>query len=154
MLAVLAVVVAAALPQAGVLAPAKSLGGVRLGATPTQVRSSWGSVYGRCQNCLRPTWYFTYGSFQQQGAGVEFRRGRVAAVFTLWQPQGWRTTKGVKLGDPVAWVTSAYGALPRVNCGEYYALTLIRGRALTVFYVVGDKLWGFGLLRPRVRACR
>jgi hypothetical protein len=151
---VLAAALAAALPQPGVLVPGKSLGGIRLGETPRQVRGAWGASYGRCSSCRHPTWYFNYGAFQQQGAGVEFRRGRVAAVFTLWQPAGWHTRKGLTLGDPTARITELYGALPRADCGDYYSLTLPSRSALTAFYVSQDKLWGFGLMRPHVLLCR
>lgn len=155
MLAVLAAAaVAAAIPQNGVLVPGRSLAGVRLGATRAQVRAAWGGEYGRCQGCRHPTWYFTYGAFQQQGAGVEFRRGRAVALFTLWQPVGWRTPKGVTLGEPATAVVDKYRSLLRVNCGTYHALTLPGRRALTAFYIVDDKLWAFGLMRPQVPACR
>jgi len=46
---------AAAPPEAGVLAPGTSLGGVRLGMTKADVRRTWGSSYGRCRDCDR--WY-------------------------------------------------------------------------------------------------
>jgi hypothetical protein len=154
MVAVLAAAVAAALPQPGVLVPGRSLGGIRLGETPKQVRAAWGNSYGRCSGCRHTTWYFNYGPFQQQGAGVEFRRGRVAAVFTLWQPPGWHTPKRLTLGDPSQRITELYGALARANCTGYYGLLLPRARALTVFYVSEEKLWGFGLMRPHVLLCR
>jgi hypothetical protein len=144
---------AAAPPRAGVLDPGRSLGGLRLGATPAQVRAAWGSAYGVCRGCRVRTWYFTYERFKPQGAGVEFRGGRVSALFTLWSPPGWRTTKGLRIGDPVARVTLLYGPLTRTECGAYYALTL-PGRGTTAFYVVGEKVWGLGLIRPGRSPCR
>ena len=145
---------AAAPPRSGVLAPGEKLGGVRLGATPAAVRAAWGRRHGVCRGCREPTWYFNYRPFAPQGAGVTFRRGRAAALFTLWSPPGWRTTSGIRLGDDVARVTRQHGALLRTECGGYYALTLGHGRVRTDFYVVGGTLWGFGLRRPALPPCR
>ncbi len=142
------------LPQHGVLAPGKSLGGIRLGATPTQVERTWGRFHGTCRSCTQRTWYFTYRRFDQRGAGVEFRNGRVDAVFTLWQPRGWRTTRDLRLGDASARVTELYGALPQSQCTGYVAYTLVRRNVATDFYVVGDSVWGFGLRRTTAAVCR
>jgi hypothetical protein len=54
----------------------------------------------------------------------------------------------------VAEITSAYGALTRLECGNHYALLLPRARSLTVFYVLEQRLWAFGLLRSGVPVCR
>jgi hypothetical protein len=51
-------------------------------------------------------------------------------------------------------VTEVYGALTRRECGTYYALTMPGRNAVTAFYVSGEKLWAFGLLRPGVPVCR
>jgi len=134
-------------PRAGLVVPGISLGGLRLGATPAAVRAAWGADHGTCRGCAAPTWYFTYRPFTQQGAGVEFRRGRVSALYTLWAPPGWRTPKGLEVGSPAATVTQLYGPLPLEQCVGYSALLLRRGAALTAFYVVDSKLWGFGLMR-------
>jgi len=139
--------VLAAPPTAGVVVPGVSLGGLRLGMTTAQVRADWGRRYGTCRDCAAPTWYFTYRPFTQQGAGVEFRQGRVAALYTLWAPPGWRTPKGLAIGDPAAKITELYGPMPLEQCVGYSALLLRRGATLTAFYVVDTKLWGFGLMR-------
>ena len=88
LLAGLAVATSAAAkpPPAGVLVPGQSLGGLRLGMTPHQVTAAWGTTHGRCRSCMNTTWYFNYAPFTPQGAGVEFREGHVAAIFTLWAP--------------------------------------------------------------------
>jgi hypothetical protein len=145
---------AAAPPSTGLLVPGKSLGGLALGATEAQVEAAWGRAYGRCRNCTRETWYFNYFAFQPRGAGVEFQRGRVAAIFTLYEPTGWRTRVGLELGDPVARVTSTYGSLTRTECGGYYALVLPRRGAVTAFYVLDGRLWAFGLSGPALPICR
>ena len=144
----------AAPPEAGVLVPGRSLGGIELGATGAEVERRWGRAYGVCRGCAAKTWYFNYFAFQPRGAGVELRGGRVAAVFTLYQPPGWRTTRGLVLGDSVARVTSVYGALVRRDCGGYSALLLPRGATMTAFYVLDDRLWAFGLSRRGVAVCR
>jgi hypothetical protein len=144
----------AAPPTAGVLAPGTSLGALRLGATEPQVERAWGRAYGRCTSCRHETWYFNYFAFQPHGAGVEFRNGRVAAIFTIYQPAGWQTTRGVTLGDPSSRVTAFYGALRRQDCGDYDALVLPRGGTVTAFYLLDDRLWAFGLLRSGIPLCR
>ena len=153
-LLVAAAAVAASLPQQGVLVPGESLGGLGLGATRAQVAAAWGEEHGVCRSCRQTTWYFTYRRFEPQGAGVELRQGRVAALFTLWQPAGWRTSRGLRLGDEASRVRALYGPLPRTRCAGYEALTLRRGRTSTVFYVLRDEVWGFGLLRAGLRPCR
>lgn len=144
----------AAPPRNGVFEPGRSLGGLRLGMTPAQVRAAWGTAYGRCRNCRTPTWYFNYTRFSPQGAGVEFRRGRVDAIFTLWSPTGWRTTRNLRIGDDEASVTATYGALTRGECGSYRVLLLPRGRVVSAFAIVSGRVWGFALLRAPSRPCR
>lgn len=149
----LAAPAAASPPRAGVLVPGRSLGGVVLGASTQQVVRAWGPSFGICRDCARPTWYFNFAAFQPQGAGVEFRDGRVSAVFTVWSPPGWRT-RGVGLGDPVSQVTTVFGPLDRRDCDGYYALLLPQGGAVTAFYVLDEKVWGFGLSRIGSQQCR
>lgn len=147
-LAVLVATVAAALPQHGVLVPGRSLAGVRLGDPPAQVERRLGRDHGVCDRCPTRTWYYTYKPFTQPGLAVVFRRDRVAAVFTLWQPKGWRSTSGQQLGDV------APRGLATVVCKGYSAHVVYRGRTVTAYYVVDEKLWGFGLSRPAEPVCR
>jgi hypothetical protein len=154
-MAVLALTLALALPQSGVLAVGKSLGGVQLGMTPSQVEHTWGTNHSRCRGCTRETWYFTYRKFHPRGAAVRFRRGRVDAVWTLWEPLGWRTRDGkLVVGGNALEVNAVYGALVSIPCGSYRALILTRGEVTTAFYVYGAQLWGFGLGRPGDSPCR
>ena len=151
---VLAAPAAAAPPGAGVLVPGRSLGGIELGTTKAKVELRWGRAYGVCRGCAVETLYFNYYAFQPRGAGVELRKGRVAAVFTLYQPLGWRTTRGLTLGDSAARVTSVYGALVRRECGGYSVLVLPGRGATTAFYILDDRLWAFGLYGPGLPLCR
>ena len=145
---------AAAPPKSGVVVPGKSLGGLSLGATRAQVRGAWGSRFGVCRDCREPTWYFNYRRGEPQGVGVSFRRGRAVALFTLWSPTGWRTSRGLQVGDPAARIAGLYGPLLRVSCGTYAASTLRRGRTTTAIYVVDEQVWGFGLLASDEPVCR
>jgi hypothetical protein len=147
-------VAAATLPREGVFVPGTSLGGLRLGMTPAQVRAAWGTSYGRCRNCSTPTWYYTYEAFSPEGAGVEFRRGRVDAIFTLWSPPGWGTRRGLRIGDDEPRVTAIYGGMSREECGSYRLLLQPRGRAVSAFAIVNGRVWGFGLFRAPSRPCR
>jgi len=144
----------AAPPRAGVLDPGRSLGGLRLGATESQVKAAWGSSFGRCRKCTSPTWYFNYRRYRPQGAAVSFHQGRVEAIFTLWAPPGWRTPSGLKIGDPASKISQLYGPLSRTPCGQYSALILPMQGGVSVFYVSNKKLWGFGLLNFLVQPCR
>jgi hypothetical protein len=138
--------VIAALPAAATFVPGRSLAGVRLGATAATVRAQLGTDYGVCRGCATTTWYFTYHRFSDQGVAVELRRGRVSAVYTLWQPPGWHDTHGIRLGAPEAQVG---GGVP-IACAGYNAVV----RGTSVYYIVGGSVWGFGLV-PRGRSpCR
>jgi hypothetical protein len=150
----LAAPAAAGPPSAGVLVPGRTLGGIALGATKAEVERRWGRAYGVCRGCAHETWYFNQYAFRPQGAGVELRNGRVAAVFTLYQPLAWRTTKDLRIGEPALRITTVYGALVRKECAGYYVLVLPGPRATTAFYVLDDRLWAFGLSRPGLPLCR
>ena len=134
--------------------PGRSLGGIGLGATKGQVERRWGRAYGVCRGCPLETWYFNYYAFQPRGAGVEWRDGRAVGLFTIYQPLGWRTPKGLELNDPSARITGLYGPLRTIGCDGYSVLTLTRRNTVTAFYVLGDRLWAFGLSRPDVALCR
>jgi hypothetical protein len=148
--AALAAPVAQALPRFGVLVPGRSLAGVRLGDTAASVKGRLGRFYGTCRACSVPTLYFTYKPFTQQGLAVELRGGRVAAVYTLWEPPLWRTSSGLRLGAPERTVP----VLRAVACSGYNAFVATSRRVQTAYYVVDGKLWGFGLLRPGLSVCR
>lgn len=150
----LALAIVLALPQQGVLVAGKSFGGVRLGATEAQVRKAWGPHVGVCRGCERRTLYFTYAPFDQFGTGAEFVRGRAIALYTLWTPTGWRTDKGIRLGDPEIDVANAYRGMLRTECGHYFTLSLRRARVVTAFWFYDASLWAFGIQRPSVPLCR
>jgi hypothetical protein len=144
----------ATLPQPGRLIAGKSLAGITIGESAARVRAALGHRYGVCQGCARTTWYFTYRPFEQKGLGVELTRGRVSAVYTLWQPDGWQMDGGLGLGAVQAEVTKVVGATIPVPCAGYQALVRDVGQTRTAYYIVAEKLWGFGLLPARENPCR
>jgi hypothetical protein len=154
MLATALAALAIALPQHGLVVPGERFGGLRLGATRAQVEAKWGRRHGRCQDCARPTWYFTYEPFEPRGAGVSFRSGLADAFFTIWAPAGWRADRGLVIAAPEARIARLYGSLPRTDCGAYSALVLRRHGTDTQFYVRNGKVWGFGLTRAGAPPCR
>ncbi len=137
----------------GVFDPGASLGDVRLGMTKAQVKRFWGQSFGRCRSCLQETWYFNYRPFEPQGTGVVFVRGHVVSVFTVWQPEGWRTSGGLALGASEGEITREFGSLERRRCAGYQALVLPSVSARSVFYVYDGALWGFALTRPTLTPC-
>jgi hypothetical protein len=143
----------AALPRNGVFEPTRSLGGIRLGETKDGVRTTLGS-HGVCIGCATSTWYFNYKPFNQHGLAVEFTGGRVSAVYTLWQPRGWRTGTGLQLGALDAQLTTSTGPLVAVVCPGYDARVADGPKARAIYYVVQGKLWGFGLMRVHANPCR
>lgn len=151
---VVAAPAAAGLPRAGALVPGRSLGGVHLGETAHAVRASLGTFYGTCRGCPGRTWYFTYRKFDRHGLAVEFERGRVSAVYTLWQPSGWHAPHGLRLGAKPLAVHERAGPLRTIVCAGYDALVRDAGPTRTVYYVFGGHLWGFGLFSAGASPCR
>jgi hypothetical protein len=145
---------AASLPRAGVLVPGQSLGGVRLGESPAAVRAALGTFYGTCRGCPRRTWYFTYKPFDRHGLAVEFTGGKVSAVYTLWRPAGWHGPHELGFGSSVLAVHHLAHASRAVTCIDYEALARDSGHARTAYYLVGGRLWGFGLFRRGASPCR
>lgn len=151
---VLAAPAAAGLPRAGALVPGRSLGGVRLGESAQAVRAALGSFYGTCTDCSRRTWYFTYRPFGKEGLAVEFAGGRVSGVFTLWRPAGWHAPARLRFGATPLAVHVLAGARSTVACQGYDALVRDTAGARTAYYLLGGRLWGFGLLRRGADPCR
>jgi hypothetical protein len=143
----------AGLPSAGRLVPGRSLAGVRIGEPQRQVARALGP-HGVCSGCPSPTWYFNVRAFDQHGLGVEFTGGRVSAVYTIWQPDGWTGPKGLALGATQAQVDATAGALFQVTCTGYDAWVNDRKAVRTVYYILNGNLWGFGLMRANANPCR
>ena len=151
---VLAAQAAAGLPKTGVLEPGRSLGGIRLGESQRAVRAALGSFYGACRGCPRQTWYFTYHAFDKRGLAVEFTRGRVSGLYTLWQPKGWHARHELGFGSTPLAVHALVGSTRTVVCRGYDALVQDSAHARSVYYLFGGRLWGFGLFRRGASPCR
>jgi hypothetical protein len=145
---------AAGLPRGGTLVPGQSLGGVRLGESRSAVRIGLGTFYGICRGCSRRTWYFTYSPFDKHGLAVEFERGRVSGVYTLWRPAGWHAPRRLRLGATPLAVHRRVGTLRTITCSGYDALVRDSVHARTVYYLFEGRLWGFGLFRRGAAPCR
>jgi hypothetical protein len=143
----------AAPPAAGILVPGVSLGGVELGMTKQEVLRVWGERHGVCRDCRRETWYFNRKPFEPEGAGVVLRRGRVAHVFTLWRPLGWKTNDGLELGADESEIGAGQVLVDERTCRGYTARLASTGKAQTIYYVYNGELWGFGLIRPGANPC-
>jgi hypothetical protein len=150
----LAAPAAADLPRAGVLVPGRSLGGIRLGESPRAVRAALGTFYGTCRSCPRRTWYFTYRAFDKRGLAVEFTRGRVSGVYTLWRPAGWHGPKQLGFGTTPLVLHKLIGNLHTVVCRGYEALVRDSAHARTAYYLYDGRLWGFGLFHRGTSPCR
>jgi hypothetical protein len=144
----------AGLPKAGVLLPGRSLGGIVLGESPRAVRAALGTFYGTCRDCARPTWYFTYRPFDKQGLAVEFTRGRVSGLYTLWKPAGWHSLHKLGFGSSALAVHNLTHASRTVTCTGYEALVRDSPHARTAYYLAKGRLWGFGLFHRRASPCR
>ena len=150
----LAVPAAAGLPRAGTLVPGRSLGGIRLGERAHAVRAAFGHSYGVCNDCARPTWYFTYAPLNAQGLAVEFEHRHVVAVYTLWKPAGWHTTNGLRLGATPLAVHRRAGRFRTIACDGYDALVADRAGSRTAYFLFDGSLWGFGLFLANWSPCR
>jgi hypothetical protein len=151
---VLAAPAAAGLPKAGKLLPGRSLGGVRLAEPQGAVRAAFGTFYGACRDCRRPTWYFTYRPFDKHGLAVEFTGARVSAVYTLWRPSGWRADHKLGFGSSPLVVHRLGRTTRTVACHGYEALVRDSAHASTAYYLFDGGLWGFGLFPRGANPCR
>ena len=84
----------AALPKNGTFEPGRSLSAGSAWARTKAPSARRSARTGVCIGCATSTWYFNYKPFSQRGLAVEFTRGRVSGVYTLWQPTGWRASEG------------------------------------------------------------
>ena len=147
---------AGSLPSRGVLIPGKSLGGIALGTSQTQVKTRWGSRYQECEKsfCKDPTWLYFYPSGEPLGAATRFRNNKVVAVFTLGATTGWKTSNGLKIADPASRVYELYGSPRYTKCIGYEALSVTQGGVVTSFYLTSGVIYGFALTVPGLTVCQ
>jgi len=146
----------AALPTRGLLIGGASLAGVRLGDSPATVELAWGKDHTSCSGCGLRTWFFLYPG-RPVGAAVTFDgAGRAVAVFTLGQPFGWRTQKGLWVGADIHSLTAKYDApnMAYRACIGYSALSTTRGEVVTSIYTQAESVYGFALTERGQPVCR
>jgi hypothetical protein len=147
-------VAGAAIPTRGVLVPGVSLGGVRLGHSEAEVERRWGAAHELCRVCALRTWVYSAPGRRWAGAAASFRQGRVVAVFTLGAPIGWRTSRGLGVGEDALRVGALYGRLTYRRCIGYGALSFRRSGSVTSIYTYGDVVYGFSLVRSSEPVCQ
>ncbi len=145
----------AAFPLHGAVVPGKTIGGIGLGMTQSQVKRVWGANYIACKSCgTLPVWLFEYRGGEPLGAAVKFSTsGQVVAVFTLGSPVGWGV-KGIMMGDPVSNVYNVFENTANANCIGYSALTVSRGGATTSFYSASGVIYGYALTASSQSPCQ
>ncbi|MEI8105767.1 MAG: hypothetical protein WCH31_08000 [Actinomycetes bacterium] len=154
-LAIIGVATAGALPSRGVFIAGQSLAGVRLGDTMDQVKQRLGPKYVQCgSQCADPTWLFTYRAGEPLGMAVRFQKKKVVAVFTLGTPTGWKSSKGLKLFDPIATVYQYYTPNGEVRCVGFDALTISNPAGTSAVYAAAGVVYGFALVVPGMTVCQ
>jgi len=148
------------LPTRGVFVPGVSLVGVKLGMTQTQVKGALGGNYRQCTVanaptlCKEPVWLYEYGRGEPLGVAVKFKNKIVSAVFTLGAIQGWKTSDGLKMGDPAANIYNFYNTSIYTRCIGFEALSMKKGAITTSFYTASGIVYGFALTSPGESVCQ
>jgi hypothetical protein len=148
------------LPTRGVLVPGVSLAGVHLGFTQAKVKAALGSNYRPCTTqmapslCKEPLWLYEYTRGEPLGVAVRFHNNRVSAVFTLGAIQGWKTTDGLKMYDPVSNIYSFYETPIYTKCIGFEAFSMRKGTVTTSFYTASGVVYGFALTAPGEAICQ
>jgi hypothetical protein len=141
-------------PSAGVVVPGVSFAGVKLGYTEQQVRAIWGNNFKTCAYCADTTWLYVYRGAEPLGAAVRFRNNKLVAVFSLGSPAGWKTDKGLFMGDPISNVYNFYGQTGTTRCIGFDALTVRIGSSTTAFYSAAGVVYGFAIVGAGLPVCQ
>ena len=142
------------LPIRGVVIPGVSLAGVKIGDTEQRVRRLWGGNYVTCKYCSDPTWLYEYQNGEPLGAAARFQKGKVVAVFSLGSPSGWRTNKGLYIGDPISSVYQYFPNTGTTRCIGFDAITSRTGKVVTAVYSSAGVVYGFALVTPWMTVCQ
>jgi hypothetical protein len=142
------------LPAHGTVVPGVSFAGLKLGDTEQQVQRMWGRSYETCKYCTDTTWLYEYQMGEPLGAAVRFERNRAVAIFSLGSPAGWKTTKGLYIGDPVSNVYSRYTATGTTRCIGFDAITVRTGGTITAYYSAAGVIYGFAMVVPSMTVCQ
>jgi hypothetical protein len=142
------------LPVKGIVIPGVSLAGIKVGDTEQRVRKVWGSNYVTCKYCSDPTWLYEYQLGEPLGTAARFENGKVVAVFTLGSPAGWRTNRGLYIGDPISNVYTIFSRTGTTRCIGFDAVTIRQGNVVTAIYSSAGVVYGFALVTPTMTVCQ
>jgi hypothetical protein len=139
-------------PVNGVLVRGKSLGGVFLGESASDVRVAWGNDYTVLSD--KPTtWLYWSPTGDPYGAAVSLRGGYVTAIYTLGGIEGWRTNDGLSPGQTLATFNNQGPGTTQTACIGYGAVSTRSGSAVTSILMQGQAIYGFALTRPSEPVC-
>ncbi len=141
-------------PSRGVVVPGVSFAGIKLGDTEQRVRAVWGNSFTSCGYCKDTTWLYEYRGGEPLGAAARFRNNRLVAVFSLGSPAGWKTDKGLFMGDPIANVYQYYPSTGTTRCIGFDAITAKTGKSVTAFYSAAGVVYGFAMVVPGMTVCQ
>jgi hypothetical protein len=146
------------LPARGLVVPGVSFAGLKLGDTEERVRQVWGRDYETCKYCSDTTWLYEYKGGEPLGAAVRFQKHRAVAIFSLGSPAGWRTSKGLFIGDPIADVYHFYPTTGTTRCIGFDAvttrITTSAGKSVMAFYSAAGVIYGFAMVVPSMTVCQ
>src|SRR3954468_8091402 len=151
--------VAGQLPTRGIFVPGVSLAGVHLGFDQARVKAALGSNYRVCtvantNLCKEPLWLYEYQRGEPLGVAVRFHNKKVTAVFTLGAIQGWKTSEGLKMYDPVSNIYSLYETPIYSKCIGFEAFSMKKGGITSSFYTASGVVYGFALTAPGEAICQ
>lgn len=141
-------------PTRGVVVPGVSFAGIKIGDTEQHVRTVWGNNFQTCPYCKDTTWLYVYRGAEPLGAAARFHNNKVVAIFSLGSPAGWKTDKGLNMGDPISNIYSYYGQTGTTRCIGFDALTVRIGTSTTAFYSAAGVVYGFALIGPGQSVCQ
>lgn len=141
-------------PTRGVVVPGVTFAGLKLGNTEQQVQAVWGHNYTKCGYCKDETWLYVYRGAEPLGAAVRFQKNKLVAVFSLGSPAGWKTDKGLYMGDPIANVYQYYPTTGTTRCIGFDAITAKTGKSVTAFYSAAGVVYGFAMVIPTMTVCQ
>jgi hypothetical protein len=142
------------LPVRGIVIPGVSFAGVKIGDTEARVKGVWGSRFVACKYCADETWLYEYQGGEPLGAAARFQKGKVVALFSLGSPAGWKTDKGLYMGDPISNVYQYYGKTTTTRCIGYDAISAKTGKYVTGFYSAAGVVYGFVIVIPTMTVCQ
>ena len=142
------------LPPRGVVVPGVSFAGVKIGDTQRRVRALWGNKFVTCKYCTDTTWLYEYQFGEPLGAAARFQHNRVVALFSLGSPAGWKTDKGLAMGDPISNVYQYYTTTGTTRCVGFDAITAKTGKTVTAFYSAAGVIYGFAIVIPSMTVCQ